>query len=186
MAHTAQCLEGHLEFEKMPYPNTLQNLDPHAFPLFLTTHQWLYLLDASLEDNEQFFPRNYDGSLAVSIIDVDDTSDAFTESLVMLDESSSEDEEDYTDKDHTIKQRSTTSSSGKLWKKVDSTYFCEVLWQKVAKGICDSKKVSPLLVWIEIKSFIKGSFQALQTVDGFLSFNEYCNLGHPTLLVIEK
>ena len=178
MAHTAECLEDHLEFEKMPYPNTLQNLDPHAFPLFLTTHQWLYLLDASLEVNQQFFPRNYDGSLAVNIIDLDDTSDAFTESLVMLDESSSEDEEDYTDKGHTIKQQSTTSASGKLWKKVDSTYFCEVLWQKVAKGICDSKKVSPLLVWIEIKSFIKGSFQALQTVNGFLSFNEYCNIGH--------
>ena len=178
MAHTAQCLEGHLEFEKMPYPNTLQILDPCAFPLFLTTHQWLYLLDASLEDDKHFFPRNYDGSLAVSIFDVDDTSDAYTENLVMLDESSSEDEEDYTDKGHTIKQRSPTSSSGKLWKKVDSTYFCEVLWQRVAKGICDSKKVSPLLVWIEIKSFIKGSFQALQTVNGFLSFNEYCNLGH--------
>ena len=178
MAHTAKCLEGHLEFEKMPYPNALQNLDPRAFPLFLTTHQWLYLLDASLEDNRQFFPRNYDGSLAVSIFDVDDTSDAFTENLVMLDESSSEDEEDYNDKGHTIKQQSPTSAVGKLWKKVDSTYFCEVLWRKVAKGICNSKKVSPLLVWIEIKSFIKGSFQALQTPDGFLSFKEYCNLGH--------
>ena len=178
MAYTAECLEGHLEFEKIPYPNTLQNLDPRAFPLFLTTHQWLYLLDASLEDNKQFFPRKYDGSLAVSIFDIDDTSDAFTENLVMLDESSSEDEEDYSDKGHTIKQRSPTSAGGKLWKKVDSTYFCEVLWQKVAKGICNSKKISPLLVWIEIKSFIKGSFQALQNDDGFLSFNEYCNLGH--------
>ena len=127
MAHTAECLVGHLEFEKMPYPNTLQNLDPRAFPLFLTTQQWLYLLDASLEDNKQFFPRKYDGSLAISIFDVDDTSDAFTENLVMLDESSSEDEEDYSDKDHTIKQRSPTSTAGKLWKKVDSTYFCEIL-----------------------------------------------------------
>ena len=178
MAHTAECLEGHLKFERMTYPSTLQQLDPHAFPLFLTTHQWLHLLDASLDDNKQFFPRNYDGSSAVDILDIDDTSDAFTENLVMLDESSSEDDEDHTDKGQTIKQRSSTSAGSKVWKKVDSTYFCEVLWQKVAKGICDSKKVSPLLVWIEIKSFIKGSFQALQSVDGFLSFAEYCNLGH--------
>ena len=177
MAHTAECLEGHLKYEKMPYPNTLQKFDPRAFPLFLTTHQWLHLLDASLEDDEPFFPRNYDGSLAVDILDIDDTSDAFTENLVMLDESSSEDEEDYSDKGQTIKRRSPRSAGSKLWKKIDSTYFCEVLWQKVAKGICDNKKVSPLLVWIEIKSFIKGSFQALQTIDGFLSFKEYCNLG---------
>ena len=178
MAHTTKCLEGHLKFEQITYPNTLQKLDPHAFPLFLTTHRWLHLLDASLED-KPFFPRNPDGSLAVTIFDMDYNSDDFTENLVMLDESSSEDEEGNPDEDHTIKRRSSTPpSSSKLWKKVDATYFCEVLWKKVAKGICDSKKVSPLLVWIEIKSFIKGSSQALQTVNGFLSFQEYYNLGH--------
>ena len=178
MAHTKKCLEDHLKFEQIAYPNTLPKLDPHAFPLFLPTHQWLHLLDASLED-KPFFPRNSDGSLAVTIFDMDYSSDDFTENLVMLDESSSEDEEGYPDEDHTIKRRSSTPPvSSKLWKKVDATYFCEVLWQKVAKGICDSKKVSPLLVWIEIKSFIKGSSQALQTVNGFLSFQEYHNLGH--------
>ena len=174
MAHPAKCLENHLEFERMAYPNILQNIDPLAFPLFLTTHQWLFLLDASLEDDMTFFPRNYDGSLAVSIVDIDDTSDDFTN---MLDDLSSEDEDDHYDGGHTVEQRSS-KSVGKLWKKVDSTCFCEELWQKVAKGICDSKKISPLLVWIEIKSFIKGSFQTLQTVDGFLSFKEYCDLGH--------
>ena len=175
MAHTAKFLEGHLKFEKVTYPNTLQKLDPHAFPLFLTAHQWLHILDASLDD-KPFFPRNHDGSLGISIYDMDDTSDDFTENIVMLDESSSEDEEDYTDKSQNLKWKSPSICS-KVWQKVDATYFCEILWQKVAKGICDSRKVSPLLVWIEIKSFIKGSSQALQTSNGFLSFEEYSSLG---------
>ena len=178
MAHTAKCLEEHLKYENVQHPCTLQELNPHAFPLFLTSYEWLQLLDASLEDDKPFFHRNVDGSLAVKILDMDYNYDDYTETLIMLDESASEDEEECCDDVDTKKQKSRTVMNSKQWQKVDATYFCEKLWRKVAKGICDVKKINPLLVWIEIKSFIKGSSQALQTINGYLSYEEYLNLGH--------
>ena len=174
MAHTAKCLEEHLKYENVQHPCTLQELNPHAYPLFLTSYEWLQLLDASLEDGKPFFHRNSDGSLAVKILDMDYNYDDYTETIIMLDESASEDEEEHCDDIKTTKQQSRS----KQWQKVDATYFCETLWRKVAKGICDVKKIDPLLVWIEIKSFIKGSSQALQTTDGYLSYEEYRELGH--------
>ena len=178
MAHTAKCLEEHLKYENKQHPCTLQELNPHAYPLFLTSYEWLQLLDASLEDGKPFFHRNSDGSLAVKVLDMDYDYDDYTETLIMLDESASEDEEECYDDMETTKQRSHTAMNNKQWQKVDATYFCETLWRKVAKGICDVKKVNPLLVWIEIKSFIKGSSQALQTPHGYLSYEEYLDLGH--------
>ena len=177
MAHTVKCLKNHLEYEHMRHPYTLQELNPHAYPLFLTSYEWLHLLDVSLEDGKPFFPHNSDGSLAVKVLDMDYHYDVYTENLIMLDESASEDEEENFTDVNTIKKKSTASNN-KVWQKVDATYFCEKLWQKIAKGICDDKKINPLLVWIEIKSFIKGSSQTLLTTDGYLSFEEYLNLGH--------
>ena len=178
MAHTAKCLEEHLKYENVQHPCTLQELNPCAFPLFLTSYEWLQLLDASLGDDKRFFHRNLDGSLAVKILDMECNYDDYTETLIMLDESASEDEEECCDNLNIIKQRSRTVKNDKQWQKVDATYFCEKLWRKVAKGICDVKKINPLLVWIEIKSFIKGSSQTLQTSHGYLSYEEYLNLGN--------
>ena len=179
MAQTVKCLKNHLVYESMKHPYTLQNLNPHAYPLFLTSYKWLHLLDASLEDNKPFFPRNPDGSLAVKVLDMEYHYDEYAENLIMLDESASEDEEEYliyTD-ENTIKKKRGAALKNTVWQKVDATYFCEELWQKITKDICNSKKINPLLVWIEIKSFIKGSSQALLTTDGYLSFDKYCKLG---------
>ena len=181
MAHTVRCLEDHLKFESMQYPCTLQKIHSHVYPLFLTFHEWLKLLDASLEDNKPFFPRNLDGSLAIKILDMDCNYDDYTETLLMLDESDSEDEEENHDHDVDTTKKFVQSHSPlikKLWQKVDATYFCERMWRRIAKGICDVKKVNPLLVWIEIRSFIKGSSQAMQTCDGHLSVKDYIKLGH--------
>ena len=177
MAQIVKCLRNHLEYENVKYPCTLQELNAHAYPLFLTSYEWLHLLDASLED-DPFFPRNLDGSLAVKVLDMDYHFDEYTENLIMLDESASEDEEEHYADVNTAKKQPHTASNNKVWQKVDATYFCEKLWQKIIKGICDGKKINPLLVWIEIKSFIKGSSQALLTTDGYLSYEEYLNLGH--------
>ena len=148
------------------------------YPLFVTSYKWLHLLDASLEDDKPFFSRNPDGSLAVKVLDMEYHYDEYTENLIMLDESASEDEEEHYTDVNTTKKQGRAASSNKGWQKVDATYFCEHLWQKISKGICDGKKINPLLVWIEIKSFIKGSSQALLTTDGHLSLEEYLNLGH--------
>ena len=37
--------------------------------------------------------------------------------------------------------------------------------------------VDPILIWMEIHSFIKGSLKALRTEDGWLSEEEYINFG---------
>ena len=177
MAQTVKCLKNHLEYENMKYPYTIQELNPHAYPLFLTSYKWLNLLDASLKDDKPFFPRKSDGSLAVKVLDMEYHYDEYAENLVMLDVSASEvEEERYTD-EKTIKKKQGAALNNTVWQKVDATYFCEELWQKITKDVCGSKKINPLLVWIEIKSFIKGSSQALLTTDGYLSCEEYLKLG---------
>ena len=177
MAHTAEKLEEHLEFERKRLPHTLQEINSYAYPLFLTTYQWLQLLDASLEDNTPFFPRNPDGSLAIEILDMEYSCDEFTETLIMIDElhDYGEDDDIITDGGNLLNR---ISLHHKTWQKVDANFFCEELWPQVTKHICDSTQISSLLVWMEIKSFIKGSSRALQTANGYLSVDEYQNLGH--------
>ena len=176
LAHTVPKLSKHLEYEDIPYPNTLQEIVPHAYPLFLTFRNWLELLDASLEDDDCFFDRNPDGSLAVEIIDMDYNYDKSIEALVMLDESSSEDEDEANDGlkqplvDHVQKLR-----------KVDANYFIETMWPAISKEMRVSHpgklRIKPILVWMEIKSFIKGSSQSLKSPNGYLSLTEYQEFG---------
>ena len=172
MAHTFDKVQGHLEFERRCLPYTLQELDSHAYPLFLTTYQWLQLLDASLGDNDPFFPRNPDGSLKVEILDMECSYDGGAEDISMMSELDNGDI-----KMHDGEQVESTAPECEPWQKVDANFFCDEMWPQVAKRICDSTQISPLLVWMEIKSFIKGSSQALRTTNGYLSLEEYQNLG---------
>ena len=176
LAHTVPKMSKHLEYEDVPYPNTLQEIIPHAYPLFLTFRDWLELLDTSLEDDDYFFTRNPDGSLAVEIIDMDYNYNKSIEALVMLDESSSEDEDEATDG---LKQPLVTHIQ-KL-RKVNANYFIEVMWPAISKEMRVSHsgkfQIKPILVWMEIKSFIKGSSQSLKSPNGYLSLTEYQNFG---------
>ena len=180
LAHTEQHLAKHLCYEDIRYPATLQEITSRSYPLFLTSRDWLILLDASLEDGDSFFPRNPDGSLAVEILDMDYNYDDYTETLVMLDESASEDEDDAAEY---TKQYSRLSSRDKSnWRKVDANFFIDSMWPAISKEDRKSRKadklrVNPILIWMEIKSFIKGSSHALQTTKGYLSLEEYCKLG---------
>ena len=73
-------------------------------------------------------------------------------------------------------------------REITTSYFAEKIWPR----ICTDKPIDPLLVWMEIKSFIKGSLslcpapevirpmvhgyssgQALETKLGYLSAKEY-------------
>ena len=176
LAHTIPKLSKHLEYEDIPYPNTLQELDPYAYPLFLTFRDWLELLDASLEDDECFFTRNTDGTLAVEIVDMDYNYNKNIEALVMMDESSSEEEDEATNSprqplvDHVQKLR-----------KVDANYFIDTMWPAISREMRGSHsgrlKIKPILIWMEIKSFIKGSSQSLKSSSGYLSLTEYQNFG---------
>ena len=176
LAHTVPKLNEHLDYEDLPYPNTLQEVDPHAYPLFLTFRDWLELLDASLEDDDCFFTRNPGGSLAVEIIDMDYNYNKSIEALVMLDESSSEDEDEATDG-----SKQPLATHIQKLRKVDANYFIDTMWPAISREMrvthSGKLKIKPILVWMEIKSFIKGSSQSLKSPHGYLSLTEYQNFG---------
>ena len=176
LAHTVPKLSEHLKYEDVPYPNTLQEIDPHAYPLFLTFRDWLELLDASLEDDDCFFARNPDGSLAVEIIDMDYNYNKNIEALVMLDESSSEDEDEATDS-----SKPPLVTHVQKLRKVDANYFIDTMWPAISREMrvthSGKLKIKAILVWMEIKSFIKGSSQSLKSSQGYLTLTEYQNFG---------
>lgn len=60
--------------------------------------------------------------------------------------------------------------------KIEVTYdvFCNSVWPKIRKGF---EQYHPSLVWMEIISFIKGSYEALIHENGYLDRREYISHG---------
>ena len=164
--------------DQMPYEdkeigNSLLKVDDLAYPLFLTMRQFLLLLDNSLEDGASYFPRAKDGSLSVNILSSDyDHEDLDT--LLDLEESESEDESGFADyEEYGSFQKTVKQQHVQEWREVTSTYFTENIWPKIHT----EKGTDPLLVWMEIKSFIKGSREAVESERGFLTQEDYEEVG---------
>ena len=68
LSHAHQSAAAHVEVEELPLPYRLQEAHPCVFPLFITSRQFLMLLDGSLPE-KPFFLRNEDGSLARQVRD---------------------------------------------------------------------------------------------------------------------
>ena len=174
MAASYPHLAYHLEYENVSSPLDLESVHSMAYPLFLTSRQFLLMLDASINVGMRFFPRNKDGSLAVKISSSDyDHENPDT----LLDIEESEDEDSTFDEgesdDVFASQTGPRSSQMSVWREVTALYFINDIWPKISTG----NHVDPLLVWMEIKSFIKGSAQALETPEGYLSEPDYKALG---------
>ena len=169
----ANCdVEPHMAYEDRDLPSDLSRVEDLSYPLFLTTRQFLLLLDNSLHDGRNFFPRAEDGSLKIKILSSDyDHEDPDT--LLDLEDSESDDEGDFPDFDD---GRTHPSSKVQLqdWREVTASYFVEHIWPKISHA---DKTIDPLLVWMEIKSFIKGSRVAVETEHGYLSEAQYEELG---------
>ena len=166
----------HMKFETEKPPNTLTGMDDHAFPLFLTAREFYILLDNSLEDGDEdkFFRRDSEGNPRGKIVSSDyDHEDPDT--LLDLEESDSESEDDEQGIEATGLQPATSSKPKEKWVEVTSLYFKEIVWPSISHK-CNLKGVDPLLVWMEIQSFIKGSESALRK-GGPLSLEEYRNVG---------
>ena len=171
-------LDKHMQFESTETPNSFTDVENFAFPIFLTARQFYILLDNSLGEGETFFKRDSEGNLNVKISSLDyDHEDA--EILLDLEESDSEDEDetgivvgDSTSVPHTPKQHT------ERWTEVTALYFKEMVWPAISHQ-CQiaTKDFDPLLVWIEIQSFIKGSERALRK-GAPLSVDEYQVLGN--------
>ncbi|KAM8967370.1 TPR and ankyrin repeat-containing protein 1 [Pelodytes ibericus] len=143
----------------------LQSLQDENFPLFLTSQQLLLLVDASMPD--PFFPRNEDGSLKKSIIGWSLSEEVDIPDLLR------EDDEGDADLDE---EEEATCELKETDPRVFVTFevFTNELWPKMVKG---KSLYNAALVWKEIKSFLKGSFEALNCHQGKLTEEQYIKLG---------
>lgn len=146
----------------------LQDLKDENFPLFATSKQLLLLLDASMPD--PFFLRNEDGSLKRNITGWS-THDELLLPDLLDDDDEGENEGDYEEED-----KSSETLSKETDPRVFVTFdvFANELWPKMVKG---KPLYNAALVWKEIKSFLKGSFEALSCPHGRLSEEQYNKLG---------
>ena len=161
-------------------PLKLQEVEDSAvgWPLFLNARDLYVILDASLPE-PYFFPRNEDGSLETTAQDWGEEDNQLSTIAVLDEDEDAEDEdaEDDTDDEEEDQQVDASTSEQKRSKVLVSyTVFENRLWSKM----CKKKKhvnFHPSLVWMEIRSFIKGSYEALHTNTGRLSLESYLKIG---------
>ncbi|XP_028374549.1 TPR and ankyrin repeat-containing protein 1 [Phyllostomus discolor] len=151
-----------------PSAHRLQDLRDENFPLFVTSKQLLLLLDASLP--RPFFLRNEDGSLRRAIVGWS-TQEESTIPNWQEDEDEAEADGDNGEEDRAVETR-----PGDVDPRVYVTFevFANEIWPRMSKG---KTSYNPALVWKEIKSFLKGSFEALSSPQGRLTEDEYKKLG---------
>ena len=137
----------------------IQDFHPYDFPLFVTSRDWLLLLDVSLE-GQSFFEFDKDGSLLTNIIE-SECAESNPKDIELFDSDLST-------------QFPNSQQNKKSWRKVDSDLFINEIWPRL---MINKIKVDPILVWLEIHSFIKGSLKALLTKDGWLTKKDYINFG---------
>ncbi|XP_061181485.1 TPR and ankyrin repeat-containing protein 1-like [Saccostrea echinata] len=183
LSHACDVAKNFVTMEDQVLPNRIQDIGDFQFPVFTTSKKLLLMLDASLEP-PYFFDRNEDGSLKVDVQGWSETDGALS-FLPMLEEVSDdeEDEDDqYQDADEEEDDSDEDQELGaRPRKKVDPrrevTYevFAEEVWPRISKKW--SGRYHPSLIWMEIMSFIRGSFEALSKPTGYLSKQEYLDLG---------
>ncbi|NXY13840.1 TRNK1 protein, partial [Atrichornis clamosus] len=151
-----------------PNIHKLQDIKDENFPLFVTSKQLLLLLDASMPD--PFFPRNEDGSLKRVIVGWSPQEELVVPNWQDEDEEGNLEAERGDDGG----AADTCSRESDPWTFVTYSVFANEIWPKMIKG---KSLYNPALVWKEIKSFLKGSFEALSCFGGKLTEEQYKKLG---------
>ncbi|XP_038623591.1 TPR and ankyrin repeat-containing protein 1 [Tachyglossus aculeatus] len=166
LSRCTQCTSHFKPLE--PNVHRLQDVKDENFPLCLTSKQLLLLLDASLPD--PFFLRNEDGSLKRNIVGWSAQEEQ------VIPNWQEEDEDWEADGGHQEEDGGVDASAGEDDPRVFVTYevFAQEMWPKMVRG---KHPFNPALVWKEIKSFLKGSFEALNCPRGRLTEEEYKKLG---------
>ncbi|KAL3888661.1 hypothetical protein ACJMK2_001026 [Sinanodonta woodiana] len=181
LSHACDIVQDHFNREADNLPSRLQDVDESLFPLFLTSRQLLLMLDASI-GAPYFFDRKEDGSLKGDIQGWSENDGPLSILPFLNEDSDAEEDEAYDDRDDDMDDEDQeTRVAGMHQNKVDPrrevTYevFVDEVWPRIKKKL----KVSyhPSLVWTEIMSFIKGSFEALSKPCGYLSKEEYIVIG---------
>ena len=157
--HFANLINGncHLRrmFNKMEVSSqkSIQQFSENSFPLFLTSRQFLLLLDYSLP-GKPFFDRDEAGNVIIKLVNSDYNHDINPDVLF-------EDIEEEREVDVIFQEE---------WKEVTADFFCFNIWPNMKTKTLFK---DPLLVWMEIQSFIKGSFDTLHRSDGHLEEESY-------------
>lgn len=180
LAASRDIAKDHMQYEDADVPTSLCDVSDHAYPLFLTARQFFLLLDNSLNDGNNFFNRDERGQLLEKIVSSDyDHEDPDT--LLDLEESDSEDEVlGDSDFDEDLEPQTVKEKKKLQRREVTASYFAEKIWPKISKKAhakMQDARIDPLLVWMEIKSFIKGSREAVLKEEGHLTREEYEDLG---------
>jgi hypothetical protein len=173
LAAGSDTAKQHMPFEDAERPTSFSKLDDLAYPLFLTAREFFLLLDNSLNNDNQFFTRAPDGKLTEKIHSSDyDHEDPDT--LLDLDWESDQEEgsESESSDDETANQQTEPKIKQPQRREVTASYFVEKIWPSIHQ-VCEDKKTDPLLIWMEIKSFIKGSSKAVKSKEGYLTQEEY-------------
>ena len=187
----AQSFTKHREYESKQLPFKLQEFNDLQFPCFLTMRQVLLLLDASLP-SEPFFPRNEKGAMLCRISTWGDNDgllellddDDWDSDLSDRDDSGDEEEKEVADvSSHLVKSvdRATetlSKSKGNVRMEITFALFENRLWPQLKREFPDCS-YDPALVWTEIKSFIEGSVEAMNSANGkgYLKKEDYENIG---------
>ena len=145
-------LNQHMECEKMRVPDTLPEVLDRQYPLFITSQQFLLLLDRTLP-GESLFGTKDPNRLRILSAEYDFDEH---EMMVELHDSEGEEEEEGEGGGAHVPQHGRVM----VWTEITATYFTKTVWPKISRH-CPLKNLDPALVWTEIKSFIKGSAEAL-------------------------
>ena len=184
LSHACDAAHQHVEVENQDLPSRFRDVHPAAYPLFLTSRQFLLMLDASIPHDSRhpyFFDRKEDGSLKREIrgwMEGDGPLTSIPEIIGQLveeeeDEEQEEDVEEATAPAMAHPEDQHTKHDPR--REVTYEVFAKQLWPKMQKKA--RVDYHPTLVWMEITSFIEGSVEALNTEHGHLSLEQYKNLG---------
>ena len=147
------------------------------FPLFLTTREWLVMIDGSLENH--FFERKGTNNKDLKNSDNFLIKDQFTTMATKMKEmdtnnGNSDDDSDDNDDNNNIYDK--ISSKNKIKEEIDSIGFKH--WYKGRFGK-SNLSFDWDLVWKEIYSYIKGSLEIIikKSTTGHLTLQQYLELG---------
>ncbi|CAE1296780.1 unnamed protein product [Acanthosepion pharaonis] len=167
LSHGSEVTNKYMGVEEPILPPTFQEITNQHFPLFLTSKKLWLILDASLNP-PYFFPRNADNSLKSKVMGWSDEDHlAFLPNL--------DDDDENEDSSFALPYDFLAQQNKVTYQRREVTYeiFLQ-LWPEINKP---ASGYHPSLVWIEIISFIKGSFEALNTKNGYLSEEQYISIG---------
>ena len=173
--------EQRLQFKDRPTPKKIQDVAEEEWPLFLNSKDWLLMLDASLP-GETFFKRAEDGTLERKIEGWGE-EDSHLQVIPAFesDEESDEEEDQVTEIEDDYKgpkdKEKSPEENRDPRREITYHVFQHEIWPKMKKSSKEKVEYHPTLVWTEIRSFIKGSAEALVTEKGFLSLEDYESLG---------